>query len=116
MNDSWSRSFAMLHSPTVPFVQWPSARCRRVSHGETTEAQATASSSDGPESVMRRALDATDAAILEILRRRPEVAARALAQEHGLSPRTVARRLLHLHALGLVRADSEGLWTAVDSR
>lgn len=104
----------MLHSPTVPLVQWPSARCRRVTHAETTEARATASLPCRREAARERALDGTDTAVLEMLRRRPEVAARELAQAHGLSPRTVSRRLLHLHARGLVRTDSEGLWTAAD--
>jgi DNA-binding IclR family transcriptional regulator len=49
-----------------------------------------------------------------MLRSRPEAGARALAQEHGLAPRAVSRRLLHLNALGLVRADRNGLWTVVD--
>jgi DNA-binding transcriptional ArsR family regulator len=111
MNDPWSQSLAMLSSPTAPFVPWPSASCRRVSYGEA----------DGPASTPgRRApvqpggLDATDLAVLELLRRRPEVGARALAQAHGLAPRTVARRLLHLNALGFVRATRDGLWTVVD--
>jgi hypothetical protein len=111
MNDPWSRSLAMLCAPTAPSVQWPSASCRRVSHGETN-APASIPNARVPERRCR--LDATDMAVLEMLRSRPEAGARALAQEHGLAPRAVSRRLLHLNALGLVRADRNGLWTVVD--
>jgi DNA-binding transcriptional ArsR family regulator len=64
--------------------------------------------------VKRGGLDATDLAVLEMLRGDPETTARNLARRHRLSPRIVSRRLLHLRAFGLVRVDGDGLWTAVN--
>ena len=114
MNDPWSQSLALLYSPTVPRVQWPSARRQRVTYGQT-DAPAMASMPSRPDIVKRPGLDATDVAVLEMVRSRPQAGTSELAQEHGLPRRTLSRRLLRLNALGLVRANREGLWTAVDS-
>jgi hypothetical protein len=113
MNDPWSRSLALLYSPTAPSVQWPSPRCRRITQGEGDAADA-ARLAERHDTVKRRGLDASDAAVLHRLRSRPGAAARTLAHEHGMSPKTMTRRLLHLHRLGLARADRDGVWSAVD--
>jgi DNA-binding transcriptional ArsR family regulator len=94
-------------------VQWPAARCRRVSYGETDEPARPIASDRG--TTKRRGLDATDLAVLEMLRGHPDTAARHLARQHRVSPRIVSRRLLNLRAFGLVRVDGDGLWTAVSA-
>ena len=97
----------MLNQPTVATVDWPADRCRHFALG--TEAPPRDPPQGPRVARLRPGVDATDTAAMAELRGQG-LTARDLARLLDTPRATMARRLIRLRELGLVRSDLEGLW------